>query len=147
MQREEYLCRLTGTLTKFTQDQGELSPGVETAPGINTEFSIVLGDSVALEAKALVYEIQIHILLGMTHEGRCAVAKKICQRTLDLYSEVEYPLRRVRVIERLLYLAVVEGDPMEVMDLGASAVTLLASGKVCKLSIVSDSRPLERTTD
>lgn len=130
MRKEEYLTRLTGVLTKFTKDQSGWSPG-DDFPCINDDYSIILNDTVPIEVKAVVYEIQLHVLLGMTHQGEYTTARRICGEILDLYPETHFPIRRVRVIERLLYIAIVEGDRVgDLMNLGASAITALASTKV-----------------
>jgi hypothetical protein len=130
MRKEEYLTRLVGVLTKFTKVQSGWSPGDET-PSMNDEFSIVLNDTFPVEVKAIVYEIQVHTLLGMTHHGQYATARRICRQSLDLYDGNQYPIRRVRVIERLLYLAIVEGEESEdLLDLGSTAVTTLTTTKV-----------------
>jgi hypothetical protein len=134
MKKEEYLTRLIGVLTKFTKDQSDWSPG-DDIPTINDDFSIVLNDTVPIEVKAMVYEIQVHILLGMTHRGQNATASRICRQILDMYTD-NYPLRRVRVIERLLYLAIVEGDEMgDLLTLGSSTIATLTSTKVFSLCI------------
>lgn len=134
MKKEEYLTRLIGVLTKFTKDQSGWSPG-DDIPTINDDFSIVLNDTIPIEVKAIVYEIQIHILLGMTHRGQYATARRICRQILDMYTD-NYPLRRVRVIERLLYLSIVEGDDMgDLLTLGSSVIATLTSTKVFSLCI------------
>jgi hypothetical protein len=138
MKKEEYLTRLIGVLTKFTKDQSDWSPG-DDIPTINDDFSIVLNDTVPLEVKAMVYEIQVHILLGMTHRGQYTTARRICHQILDIYTD-NYPLRRVRVIERLLYLAIVEGDDMgDLLTLGSSAIATLTSTKVfsCCIELIT----------
>jgi hypothetical protein len=130
MKKEEYLTRLVGVLTKFTRDQSDWSPG-EVNPILNDEFSIILSDTLPIEVKAAVYEIQVHVLLGMTHEGHYMTARNICRKALDIYTEANCPLRRVRVIERLLYLAVVTGDDIEdLLALGSDAISSLTSTKV-----------------
>ena len=130
MRREEYLTRLVGVLTRFTKDQGEMSPGDEGVE-VDDEFSIVLNNEVGVGVKALVFEIQVHILGDMTHQGRHATAKKIGRKGLEIYTETNCLLRRVRVIERLLYLAVVEGEDVDdALSLGASAISTLTSTKV-----------------
>jgi hypothetical protein len=130
MRKEEYLTRLTSVLTKFTKDQSGWSPGDEFL-SISDDYSIVLNDTVPIEVKAVIYEIQVHVLLGMTHQGQCTTARRICREVLDLYSDTHFPIRRVRVIERLLYIAVVEGDEVgDLPNLGASAITSLTSTKV-----------------
>jgi hypothetical protein len=130
MKKEEYLTRLVGVLTKFTRDQSDWSPG-EITPVLNDEFSIVLSDTLPVEVKAAVYEIQVHVLLGMTHEGRYTTARNIGRKALDVYTDANCPLRRVRVVERLLYLAVVTGDDtQDLLALGASAISSLTSTKV-----------------
>jgi hypothetical protein len=84
-----------------------------------------------VEVKALVYEIQVHVLVDMTHQGRYATARNIGRKALEIYTEANCPLRRVRVIERLLHLAVVEGEGVDdALSLGASAINTLASTKV-----------------
>lgn len=129
MKKEEYSMRLVGVLTKFTKDQSGWSPG-DDGPSINDDYSIVLNDTIPIEVRAMVYEIQVHVLLGMTHRGQYATARRICRQTLDMYTE-EYPIRRVRVVERLLYLAIVEGDELgDLLNLGSSAITVLTSTKV-----------------
>jgi hypothetical protein len=128
MRKEEYLTKLIGVLTKFTKDQSDLSPG-DDEPLLGDEFSIVLNDTVAVEIKAIVYEAQVHILLGMTYHGQYEAARKICHQILDMYAQC--PLRRVRVVERLLYLAIVEGNEVEdILALGSDAITTLTSTKV-----------------
>ena len=78
-----------------------------------------------------IHEIQIHVLLGMTHQGQYSTARKICREVFDLYAENHYPIRRVRVIERLLYIAIVEGDePGDLLNLGSSAIATLTAAKV-----------------
>jgi hypothetical protein len=140
MKKEEYLTRLVGVLTKFTRDQSDLSPG-EITPLLNDEFSIVLSDTLPVEVKGVVYEIQVHVLLGMTHEGRYITARNICRKALDIYTEAGCPLRRVRVIERLLYLSVVTGDDTEdLLTLGAGAISSLTSTKVHRNYDLADSR-------
>ena len=129
MRKEEYLCKLIGVLTKFTKEQSDWSPGVDT-PETSDEFSIILNDAIPLEVQALIYEIQAHVLLGMTHRGQLATAKKICQKALETYSESDHPLRRIRVVERLLYLAIIDGDTEAAIHLGATVITFLASAKV-----------------
>jgi hypothetical protein len=129
MKKEEYLTRLIGVLTKFTKDQSGLSPG-DVGPSISDEFSIVLNDTISDEVKGIVYEIQVHILVGMTHRGQYAMGRKICRQLLDIYSD-SYPLRRVRVIERLLYLEIIEGSELgDLLDLGGSAIIALTTTKV-----------------
>ena len=130
MRKEEYLTRLTGVLTKFTKDQSGWSPGDEF-PSISDDYSIVLNDTVPIEVKAVIYEIQVHVLLGMTHQGQYTTARRICREVLDLYPDTYFPIRRVRVIERLLYIAIVEGDEVgDLLNLGVSAITTLTSTKV-----------------
>ena len=130
MRKEEYLTRLTGVLTKFTKDQSGWSPG-DDFPSVHNDYSIVLNDTVPIEVKAMIHEIQIHVLLGMTHQGQYSTARKICREALDLYTENDYPIRRVRVIERLLYIAIVEGDEIgDLLNLGSSAITTLTAAKV-----------------
>jgi hypothetical protein len=129
IKKEEYLCRLIGVLTKFTKDQSDWSPGLEVE-SLDDEFSIVLNDEIPVEVKGIVYEIQVNILLGMTHQGQYATARKICQRVLEMYNESHCPLRRIRVIERFLYIAIVEGDHDNILELGSDAITTLASTKV-----------------
>jgi len=130
MRREEYLAKLVAVLTRFTKDQGEMSPGDKEVE-LDEEFSIVLNDDVAVEVKALVYEIQVHVLVDMTHQGRYATAKNIGRKALEIYTEANCPLRQVRIIERLLHLAVVEGEGVDdALNLGASAINTLASTKV-----------------
>ena len=126
---EEYLTRLIGVLTKFTKDPNGWSPGDEE-PNISDDFSIVLNDTISDEVKAIVYEIQVHVLLGMTHRGQYAMGRKICRQLLDIYSE-NYPLRRARVIERMLYLAIIEGSEVgDPLNLGGSAIASLTTTKV-----------------
>ena len=130
MRKEEYLTRLTGVLTKFTKDQSGWSPG-DDFPSVNDDYSIVLNDTVPIEVKAVVYEIQINVLLGMTHQGQYTTARRICREILELYPDTHFPIRRVRVIERLLYIAIIEGDEVgDLLNLGASAITALTSTKV-----------------
>jgi len=130
MRREEYLTKLVAVLTRFTKDQGEMSPG-DNEMELDEEFSIILNDDVAVEVKALMYEIQVHVLVDMTHQGRYATARNIGRKALEIYTEANCPLRRVRVIERLLHLAVVEGEGVDdALSLGASAINTLASTKV-----------------
>jgi hypothetical protein len=142
MKKEEYLTRLIGVLTKFTRDQSDWSPG-ELTPAPSDEFSIVLNNNVSIEVKAVVYEIQVHVLLGMTHEGRYAIARNICGKALDIYAEANCTLRRARVLERLLYLAVVTGEDTEdLLALGSSAISSLTSTKVYLGNDLADSRHL-----
>ena len=130
MRKEEYLTRLTSVLTKFTKDQFESSPGGDF-PSVSDDYSIVLNDTVPIEVKAVIYEIQVHVLLGMTHQGQYTTARRICREVLDLYPDTDFPIRRVRVVERLLYIAIVEGHEVgDLLDLGASAITTLATTKV-----------------
>src|SRR5271170_1800105 len=122
MRKEEYLTKLVAVLTRFTKDQCEMSPG-DNGTSLDEEFSIVLNDEVGVEAKALVYEVQVRVLVDMTHQGRYATAKKIGRKALEIYTETNCPLRRVRVIERLLYLAVVEGEDVDdSLSLGTTAI-------------------------
>lgn len=128
MRKEEYLTKLIGVLTKFTKDQSGLSPG-DDEPVLSDDFSIVLNDTIPVETKATVYEIQVHTLLGMTCHGQYAAARKICQQVLEMYSQ--FPLRHVRVVERLLYLASVDGNEVEnILRLGSDAIAMLTSTKV-----------------
>ena len=133
MRKEEYMTKLVAVLTRFTKEQGEMSPG-EKEMCLDEEFSIVLNNDVDMEVKALVFEMQVHVLLEMTHPGRYVTTKKLARRALDIYAEENCPLRRVRVIERLLYLAVVEGEDIDdALTLGASAINTLTSTKVSSL--------------
>ena len=83
-----------------------------------------------MDVKALVHEIQVHVLVGMTHQGQYATARRICHKILEMYSD-EYPIRRVRVIERLMYITVVDGNAAsETLKLGSEAITKLTTTKV-----------------
>ena len=129
MKKEEYLTRMIGCLTKFTRDMSDWSPGEE--PAMDDEFEITLSDTTPLEVKAFVYEIQVQILLGMTHKGRDVSARKIAQKALDIYNETNCPVRGLRVIERLLYLAITDGEDVhDVLALGSGAITTVTSVKV-----------------
>ena len=129
MKKEEYLKRLIGCLTRFTKDQSDWSP--EEQPDVDEEFEITLSDTASPETKALVYEVQVHILLGMSHKGTHATARKICHKALGIYTEMDCPLRRARVIERLLYLSIVDGeDVKDILDIGARTIDTLVSTKV-----------------
>lgn len=129
MKKEEYLKRLIGCLTRFTKDQSDWSP--EEQPTVDEEFEITLHDTTSPETKALVYEIQVHILLGMTHKGRHATARKICHKALGIYTEMDCPLRWARVIERLLYLSIVDGeDVKDILDIGTRCIDTLVYAKV-----------------
>ena len=130
MKKEEYLTRLVGSLTRFTINQSVSSPGRDE-PRVDDEYSIILNESLPIEVKALVSEIQILVLSSMTHQGQYEMARKICHQVLEMYTENNCPLRRMRVIERLLYLAVIDSDKGEgVLDLGRDAITILVSTKV-----------------
>lgn len=130
MKKEEYLTRLVGSLTRFTIDQLVWSPGMD-APRVDDEYSIILNESLPVVVKALVSEIQILVFSSMTHQGQHEMARKICHQVLEIYTENDFPLRRIRVIERLLYLAVVDGNKGGgVLDLGGNVITILASTKV-----------------
>jgi len=129
MKKEEYLTRLIGCLTRFTRDQSEWSPG--EAPALDDEFELTINDTTQPEVKAFVYEVQVHILLGMTHKGRDMSARKIAQKALDIYTETQCPLRRLRVIERLLYLAIMGGGDVEdLLALASEAISTLTATKV-----------------
>jgi hypothetical protein len=129
MKKEEYLRRLIGYLTRFTKEQSDWSPGEGLT--MDDDFEITLSDMTSPETKALVYEIQVHILLGMTHKGRHATARKICHRALDIYTEMNCLLRRSRVTERLLYLSIVDGeDVKDILELGTDVINTLVSAKV-----------------
>jgi len=147
MRKEEYMKKLVAVLTRFTKDQGEMSPG-DKEMELDEEFSIVLNDDVEVEVKALVYEIQVHVLLEMTHQGRYTTAKKVGQKALKIYSEANCPLRQARVIERLLYLAVVEGEDMDdSLTLGDNAIHTLTLTKVYHSIICIDHRDSARMKD
>ena len=147
MKEEEYLTRLVGALTKFTKDQSDWSPG-DVAPSINDDYSIVLSEEHPIETKAAVYEIQVHVLLGMTHQGQYTNARSICHQALDMYTETNCPLRRIRVIERLLYIAVIEGEGIgDLQDLGSSAITTLTTTKVYFTMYATDERLLAKMRD
>ena len=147
MRKEEYMKKLVAVLTRFTKDQGEMSPG-DKEMELDEEFSIVLNDDVEVEVKALVYEIQVHVLLEMTHQGRYTTAKKVGQKALKIYSEANCPLRQARVIERLLYLAVVEGEDIDdSFTLGDNAIHTLTLTKVYHSIICIDHRDSARMKD
>ena len=147
MRNEEYMTKLVAVLTRFTKDQGEMSPG-DKEMELDEEFSIVLNDDVGVQVKALVYEIQVHVLMEMTHQGRYATAKKIGQKALEIYTEANCPLRRVRVIERLLYLAVVEGEDVDdSLSLGRCAINTLTSTKVYRFMFLIDDRDSAKMKD
>ena len=140
MKKEVYLTRLIGVLTCFTKHvETEWSPGDEAARvGVDDHFSITLNENVPLEVQAMVYEIHIHILLGMTHPGRYVVARRICAQAFLLYLECECSLRCVRIIERLLYITVVDGGDIDsVLKYGEKAIDWLTSKQV---SPISDNR-------
>ena len=131
IKREEYLARLIGALTKFTKDHSMASPG-DFDDGFDEarEFSLQLSETLSPEIRDLVYEVQIHLLCGMTHAGRIMTARGLCEQALQDYGD-EYPLRRVRVMERYLYLAVVAGDhPEKYIEMALTAVLPLTSKKV-----------------
>jgi len=133
MRKEEYLTRLIGILTRFAkqaESESEWSPGDDGVPIPNPEFSIILEDHVPLEIKAMVYEIQIHILLGMTHPSRYAAAAKLCRHALLMYDDLDCTLRCVRIIERLLYISVVEGDLNQSLHLADTAIEKLTGKNV-----------------
>lgn len=129
MKKEEYLTRLIGCVTKFTRESSDWSPG--EVPAMEDEFEITLSDTTPLEVKAFVYEVQVQILLGMTYKGREACARKIAQKALQIYKETNCPLRGVRIVERLLYLSVLDGeDVQDILNLGSGAIANLTSTKV-----------------
>lgn len=133
MKREEYLSRLIGALTRLHRDcyASTWSPG-DVIPGeIGDEYSIVLSETLPVEVRAVVYEIQIHTLLGLTAGGHYASARSLCQKAMDAYVDANCPLRHARVVERLLYLGIVEAEnASELLTLGAGAVSALISNKV-----------------
>jgi len=133
MKKEEYLTRLVGSLTKFSRDPQDWSPG-DVPMELNEEFSIVLNEELPAEVRAIVYEIQIDILLGTTIAGQHDIVVSLCHKALQFYEEHDYPLRRARVIERLLYLAVLSGDQCDnPLELGTAVVRILTSSKVLLL--------------
>ena len=124
------MTRLVGVLTRFTRDESGWSPGMEESLN-DDEYSIVLNETLSVETKSLVSEVQVHILLRMTHQGQYTTARKLCRQTLETYTGLNCPLRRIRVVERLLYLAVINGDTRDdILDLGRGAITILTSPKV-----------------
>jgi len=131
VKKEEYLARLIGALTKFTNDQSTASPGdFDDEFDEGHEFALQLSEALSPEIRDLVYEIQVHLLCGMTHAGRIVTARGLCDQALREYGE-EFPLRRVRVMERYLYLALVAGDhPEKFVEMGLTAISLLTSKKV-----------------
>jgi hypothetical protein len=130
MRKEVYLTKLIGSLTKFSRDQRDWSPG-DIPYAESDDFSIMLNDSLTPQMKAIIYEIQVEILLGMTYKGRTAPIKNLCQKAMEIYEDNHCPLRRIRVAERLLYLAVLEGDiSPEPIDIGAQAIRNLTAMKV-----------------
>jgi tetratricopeptide (TPR) repeat protein len=111
MKKDEYLTRLIGCL--------------------DDEFELTINDTTPPEVKAFVYEVQVHILLGMTHKGRDMSARNIAQKALDIYTQTQCPLRRLRVIERLLYLAIMGGGDVEdLLALASEAISTLTAAKV-----------------
>jgi len=130
MRKQEYLMRLVGALTRFSKDQQDWSPG-EVPMEVDDEFSIVLNEDLPVEVRAIVYELQIDILLGLTIPGQYVLAQTLCHKAMTIYEEGNFPLRRARVIERLLFLAVVSGDITgDHLDLGATIVRALTTTKV-----------------
>ena len=130
MKKEEYLSRLIGVLTRLHRDchPSNWSPGdiVET----DYEFSIILDEKLPIEVTAVVYEIQIHTVLNLSR-GQHATARSLCHKAMEAYSETNCVLRQARVIERLLYLAVLDGDNAEdLLTLGLGTVSILTSTKV-----------------
>jgi tetratricopeptide (TPR) repeat protein len=130
--KEEYLTRLVGALTKFSRDQGDWSPG-DISTEINEDFSIVLNDDLPPEVRAIAYEMQVNILLGMNFPGQYGVARSLCLKAMDIYQETDYPIRRARVTERLLYLAVLSGnDSDNLLEFGTVIVRSLTTVKVLR---------------
>jgi len=130
MRKEEYLTRLIGSLTRFSRDQRDCSPG-DVPHAESEDFSIMLNDSLPVQTKAIIYEIQVDILLGLAHTGQNLLIENLCHKAMDIYGDAQCPLRRVRVAERLLYLAVVEGNiSSHSIDLGSSAIRNLTAMKV-----------------
>lgn len=128
--KEEYLSRLVGALTRLHRDcsQSLWSPGDIDCPS-DDEFSIVLNETFPVEVKAVVYEIQVHTLLNLGQRGHYSTARSLCYKAMEAY--VDCPLRRARVIERLLYLAILDGESTsELIALGEGVVNLLTCSKV-----------------
>lgn len=129
IRKEEYLARLIGALTKFTKTQGATPGDFDDDFDDENEFCVQLAESLSREVRGLVYEIQIHLLCGMTHAGRVETARGLCEKAFREYDE--FALRRIRVVERYLYLAVVAGeDPAKFVEMGLSATSQLTSTKV-----------------
>jgi hypothetical protein len=124
MGKHEYMAKLIGMLTKFTKDRSDWSPGDPIS--LDSDFSIILNDAIPVEVKAIVYEIQISILLGMSHQ-RIDVVKGLCEKALAIYEENVFPIRRVRVIERMLYTFMIQGDSFpNALEIGNNALQILA---------------------
>jgi hypothetical protein len=132
VKKEEYLTRLVGALTKFTKDQSTTASPGDFDDGFDEgEFSLEVSEALPAETRALVYEIQIHLLCGMTHVTRVITARGLCDKALREYGEENFPLRWVRVVERYLYLGVVGGnDRAKFTEMGLSGISLLTSNKV-----------------
>jgi hypothetical protein len=132
--KEEYLARLIGALTKFTKTQAATPGDFDDDFDDENEFCVQLAESLPREVRGLVYEIQIHLLCGMTHAGRVETARGLCDKALREYEE--FGLRRIRVLERYLYLAVVGGeDTAKFVEMGLSAISQLTSTKVPALDL------------
>jgi len=127
--KEEYLARLIGALTKFTKTQAATPGDFDDDFEDENEFCVQLAESLPKEVRGLVYEIQIHLLCGMTHAGRFETAKGLCEKALREYEE--FGLRKIRVVERYLYLAVVGGEPPpRFVGMGMTVISQLTSTKV-----------------